>query len=141
MAGGPLAHRRLLPGVLVLLQGVERRHGGRGAVAQGVGTTLREILSTDSAGHCRTPDLRTYLIPHYGEVPPPEVHFVPPEDPSRAAPKPMSELPFTPVAPALANAVRDATGIRFTSLPLRPDTVWRALDSADRRDRIRTSGA
>ncbi|MET9440760.1 molybdopterin cofactor-binding domain-containing protein [Streptomyces sp. NPDC006610] len=112
-----------------------------GAVAQGVGTTLREILSTDSAGRCRTPDLRTYLIPHYGEVPPPEVHFVPPEDPSRAAPKPMSELPFTPVAPALANAVRDATGIRFTSLPLRPDTVWRALDSADRRDRIRTSGA
>ena len=36
--------------------------------------------------------------------------------------KPMSEAPFNPVAPALANAVRDATGVRFTALPLRRDT-------------------
>jgi len=42
--------------------------------------------------------------------------------------KPMSELPFNPVAPALANAVRDATGVRFTSLPLRRDVVYCALN-------------
>lgn len=41
----------------------------------------------------------------------------------------MSEGPFNPVAPALANAVRDATGIRFTDLPLARDTVWPALDA------------
>jgi CO/xanthine dehydrogenase Mo-binding subunit len=39
----------------------------------------------------------------------------------------MSEAPFNPVAPALANAVRDATGVRFTSLPLRRDTVYTTL--------------
>ncbi|WP_404827709.1 xanthine dehydrogenase family protein molybdopterin-binding subunit [Streptomyces aureocirculatus] len=101
-----------------------------GAITQGVGTTLREQLLTDGAGRVTTADLRTYTIPHFGEVPPPEVHFVAPENPEGAPPKPMSELPFNPVAPALANAVRDATGIRFTELPLRPDTVWEALNTA-----------
>ena len=37
--------------------------------------------------------------------------------------KSMSESPFNPVAPALANAVRDATGVRFTATPLSRDTV------------------
>ena len=41
--------------------------------------------------------------------------------------KPMSEAPFNPVAPALANALRDATGVRFTALPLRPDVVHGGL--------------
>ncbi|MBT2442824.1 molybdopterin-dependent oxidoreductase [Streptomyces sp. ISL-36] len=99
-----------------------------GAVVQGVGTTLREDLVTDSEGHVTTPDLRAYLIPHFEEVPPTEVHLVAPEALDRSVmSKPMSELPFNPVAPALANAVRGATGFRFTSLPLRPDTVWAAL--------------
>ncbi|MFD4529689.1 hypothetical protein ACFWP7_38480 [Streptomyces sp. NPDC058470] len=35
--------------------------------------------------------------------------------------KPMSESPFNPVAPALANALRDATGVRYTELPLTRD--------------------
>ncbi|WP_217145668.1 molybdopterin-dependent oxidoreductase [Streptomyces sp. AC627_RSS907] len=103
-----------------------------GAIVQGVGTTLREDLPTDCAGHVTSVDLRTYTIPHFGEVPPPEIHLVPPGDPDQAPPKPMSELPFNPVAPALANAIRDATGIRFTTLPLRPDTVWSALTDAHR---------
>ncbi len=40
----------------------------------------------------------------------------------------MSESPFNPVAPAFANALRDATGIRFTELPVTRDRVWLALD-------------
>ncbi|MET1074446.1 MAG: hypothetical protein ABWY11_17495 [Umezawaea sp.] len=35
-----------------------------------------------------------------------------------------------PVTPALTNALRDATGIRFTELPLTADRVWLALDQA-----------
>ena len=41
--------------------------------------------------------------------------------------KSMSESPFNPVAAALANAVRDATGERFTSLPLAADRIYSAL--------------
>ena len=47
--------------------------------------------------------------------------------------KPMSESPYNPVAPALANAVRDATGVRMTVLPLRRDRVWEALEGIDAR--------
>jgi putative selenate reductase molybdopterin-binding subunit len=39
----------------------------------------------------------------------------------------MSESPFNPVAPALANAVRDATGRRLTELPLTRDRVFSEL--------------
>ncbi|MET9505832.1 molybdopterin-dependent oxidoreductase [Streptomyces sp. NPDC006622] len=106
-----------------------------GAVVQGIGTTLWEDLATDSEGHVITTGLRAYSIPHFGDVPPTEVHFVEHSDDDRAVnPKPMSELPYNSVAPALANAVRDATGIRFTSLPLRPDTVWAATSAGGRGD-------
>jgi hypothetical protein len=43
---------------------------------------------------------------------------------------PMSEAPFNPVAPALANAIRDATGVRFASLPLRRDVAYGGLNKS-----------
>ncbi|OYX83412.1 MAG: hypothetical protein B7Y75_05405, partial [Azorhizobium sp. 35-67-5] len=49
--------------------------------------------------------------------------------------KSMSESPFNPVAAALANAVRDATGVRLTATPFTADTVHRALVAARRADR------
>jgi CO/xanthine dehydrogenase Mo-binding subunit len=42
----------------------------------------------------------------------------------------MSESPLNPVAPAFADAPCDATGLRFTELPLTRDRVWLALDAA-----------
>jgi CO/xanthine dehydrogenase Mo-binding subunit len=39
----------------------------------------------------------------------------------------MSEAPFNPVAPALANAIRDATGRRLTELPFTRDRVFAEL--------------
>jgi putative selenate reductase molybdopterin-binding subunit len=44
----------------------------------------------------------------------------------------MSESPFNPVAPALANALRDATGVRFTQLPLTRDRIWQQIHAARR---------
>ena len=44
--------------------------------------------------------------------------------------KSMSESPFNPVAPALANALRDATGVRFTALPFTRDRIWAGLGAA-----------
>jgi putative selenate reductase molybdopterin-binding subunit len=61
-------------------------------------------------------------VPTFADVPNTEVHFVGTTDAiGPLGAKSMSESPFNPVAPALANAVRDATGIRFTELPLRRD--------------------
>ncbi|MEV5344046.1 molybdopterin cofactor-binding domain-containing protein, partial [Streptomyces sp. NPDC052676] len=102
-----------------------------GAVVQGIGITLHEQLLGDGDGRITTSDLRTYDIPRLGDAPLTEVHLLPPHSGDRtASPKPMSELPLVTVAPALANALRDATGIRFTTLPVRPDTLWAALAAA-----------
>jgi putative selenate reductase molybdopterin-binding subunit len=38
----------------------------------------------------------------------------------------MSESPYSPVTPALANAIRDAVGVRLDELPTSRDRVWRA---------------
>jgi len=68
------------------------------------------------------------------DVPPLEVVFARTRD-AHVGPlgaKPMSESPFNPVAPALANAIRDATGVRFTTLPLTRDRVWQGIAAADR---------
>ncbi|MBM7167626.1 molybdopterin-dependent oxidoreductase [Streptomyces sp. G44] len=97
-----------------------------GAVAQGIGTTLTEDLRTDHRGRVTTQDLRTYPVPHIADVPRTDVRFVPGTGELHCA-KPGSEAAFNPIAPALANALRDATGIRFTTLPLRPDTLWARL--------------
>jgi CO/xanthine dehydrogenase Mo-binding subunit len=43
-----------------------------------------------------------------------------------------------PVAPALANALQDATGVRYRELPLTPERIYRRLsgDPADSRELI-----
>jgi len=57
-----------------------------------------------------------------------EVHFADTSDrlgPSGA--KSMSESPYNPVAAALANAIRDATGVRFHATPFKPDRIYGAI--------------
>ncbi|GAA4986280.1 hypothetical protein GCM10025734_10270 [Kitasatospora paranensis] len=58
-----------------------------------------------------------------------EVHFTETSDAiGPLGAKSMSESPFNPVAPAFANALRDATGVRFTEVPLLRDRVWAVLN-------------
>ena len=103
-----------------------------GAVVQALGAALYEEVRIDRDGTVTTATLRDYHVPRCGDLPPTEVHLADTSD-GRTGPfgaKPMSESPFNPVAPALANAVRDATGVRFATLPLRRDRVWRGLAQA-----------
>jgi putative selenate reductase molybdopterin-binding subunit len=105
-----------------------------GAVAQAIGATLYEEVKLDSGGRVTTRTLRNYHVPRFADVPRTEVHFADTSDAvigPRGA-KPMSESPFNPVAPALANAIRDATGIRFRRLPLSRDAICIALEAASR---------
>ena len=65
------------------------------------------------------------------DVPPTEVLFADTYDtlgPHGA--KSMSEAPYNPVAPALANAVRDAIGVRPMELPMSRERLWRLLHPA-----------
>lgn len=102
-----------------------------GGVAQALGATLFENVRLDERGEVTTAAFRRYRLPQYADVPRTEVHFMETSDAiGPLGAKSMSESPFNPVAPAFANALRDATGIRFTELPLTRDRVWLALHEA-----------
>jgi len=114
-----------------VLNPVQLRGQVEGGVAQALGAALYEEVRIAADGVVTTRALREYHVPVLADLPRTEVLFASstrdPYGPHGA--KPMSEAPFNPVAPALANAVRDATGVRFTSLPLRRDVVYTALSS------------
>ena len=130
-------------GVIRILQSVQAADAGyvvnpmqcrgqvEGGVAQAIGAALYEHLDIDDEGRVTTPVFRTYHIPAFADVPVTEVLFAATHD--RLGPlgaKSMSESPFNPVAPALANAVRDATGVRFTDLPLAADRIFEAVSTS-----------
>jgi CO/xanthine dehydrogenase Mo-binding subunit len=105
-----------------------------GGVAQALGATLYEELVVDRDGRAVNPTLRDYHVPAFADVPYTEVYFADTADavgPFGA--KSMSESPYNPVLPALANALRDATGIRFTAPPFRADRVFEQLSAASAR--------
>jgi putative selenate reductase molybdopterin-binding subunit len=104
-----------------------------GGVAQALGATLSEHVDLDPEGHVTTVGFRQYHLPTFADVPHTEVHFADTYDEiGPLGAKSMSESPFNPVAPALANAIRNATGVRLTDLPFTRDRIWQALESARR---------
>ncbi|WP_072807415.1 molybdopterin-dependent oxidoreductase [Rhodococcoides yunnanense] len=101
-----------------------------GGVAQGIGSALYEAIETDGEGTVTTDSIRSYHVPQFADIPRTEVYFADTYDqlgPFGA--KSMSESPYNPVAPALANAIKDAIGSRLYELPLSSDRVWRSLES------------
>ena len=99
-----------------------------GGVAQSLGAALYEELLLDASGRVLNPSLRDYHVPVLADVPPTEVYFADTNDalgPYGA--KSMSESPYNPVAAALGNALRDATGVRFHATPFKPDRIYLAL--------------
>ncbi len=99
-----------------------------GGVAQSLGATLYEELVIDEGGRIVNPRFRDYHLPSFADIPRTEVYFADTYDtigPMGA--KSMSESPYNPVAPAMGNAIANATGIRFTSTPFKPDRLFPAL--------------
>jgi CO/xanthine dehydrogenase Mo-binding subunit/aerobic-type carbon monoxide dehydrogenase small subunit (CoxS/CutS family) len=99
-----------------------------GGVAQSLGATLYEEMVIDAGGRVVNPKFREYHLPSFADIPRTEVFFADTTDtlgPMGA--KSMSESPYNPVAAALGNALTDATGIRFTAVPFKPDRLWPLL--------------
>ncbi|MFE4227986.1 molybdopterin-dependent oxidoreductase [Arthrobacter sp. NPDC056886] len=102
-----------------------------GGIAQALGSALYEEVAVDDAGRVITDVLRQYHVPSFADVPRSEVYFADTSD--KLGPlgaKSMSESPFNPVAPALANAIRNATGVRYSQLPISRDKIYRGLKDA-----------
>jgi CO/xanthine dehydrogenase Mo-binding subunit len=99
-----------------------------GAIAQGLGWALYEKMVFDQDGRVVNPTFRNYRIPAYADIPRSEVYFARTTDAfGPLGAKSQGEAPINPVPPALANALADATGIRFHDLPLAPDRIYRVV--------------
>ncbi len=102
-----------------------------GAIIQAQGYALMEHLHSDQ-GRILNPYLSTYLIPTSLDVPP-KIKSVILEHPDPLGPwgaRGMAEMPFLPLAPAIAAAIYDATGVWIDSQPFTPQKVVKALRQA-----------
>jgi CO/xanthine dehydrogenase Mo-binding subunit len=102
-----------------------------GGTAQGQGYALSEEMIYRN-GQLTTPSLSEYLIPTAMDMP--EVESIILESRSGLGPfgaKGIGEPAMTPVAPAIANAVADAIGVRIFDLPITPEKVVMALRRGD----------
>jgi CO/xanthine dehydrogenase Mo-binding subunit len=100
-----------------------------GAAVMGLGHTLMEHYLFDEGGRIRNLGAIDYRIPTSMDLPL-RMHSDTIENEDGPGPygaKGMSEGALLPVAPAVAAAVRDATGVTIRDLPLSPERVWRAL--------------
>jgi CO/xanthine dehydrogenase Mo-binding subunit len=105
-------------------------HGG---VVQGIGWALFEGMTYDEAGQLLTSTLMDYALPHSQDVPAITPLLV--EVPSVFGPfgaKGVGEPPVVPVAAAIANAIRDAVGVRMTQIPMTPELVFASLNEEQR---------
>jgi aldehyde oxidoreductase len=100
-----------------------------GGVAQGLGMALMEEFFPGKGEN-----LHDYLIPTAGDIPPIESILI--EDPSPIGPfgaKGIGEQAVIPTAPAILNALHDATGIRVRKVPATPDRIRAAILAAQKK--------
>jgi len=111
------------------LNPLQTRSQDEGAAIQGLGHTLMEHYIYDETGRIRNLGAIDYRIPTSMDLPLEIVSEIVEnaDGPGPYGSKGMSEGALLCVAPAVAAAVRDATGAEIRDLPLTPERVWRAL--------------
>jgi CO/xanthine dehydrogenase Mo-binding subunit len=98
-----------------------------GAVAMGYGWALIENMVHDE-GHMVNPQLRNCRVPVFADTPHTDVFFASTIDSiGPLGAKSQGECAINPVAPAVANALANATGVRFAHLPFTPDRLFSKL--------------
>ncbi|MBI2203910.1 MAG: xanthine dehydrogenase family protein molybdopterin-binding subunit [Candidatus Rokubacteria bacterium] len=105
-----------------------------GAVVMGLGHTLFEEMVYSESGSLLNATMLEYRVPVITDLPE-TMETVLIENADGTGPfgaKGMGEGGGIPVAPAVANAIARATGVRIRDLPLTPERVWRALRVAGR---------
>lgn len=90
------------------------RNQVEGAIIMGLGPTLREAMQF-ADGEIKNATFMRYRVPHFQDVPTIETHIIDRRDVDAAG---AGETPIIAIAPAVANAVFQATGQRLRSMPL-----------------------
>ena len=103
-------------------------HGG---MSMGLGYGLSEELMYDAKGKPLNNNLLDYKLPTAMDTPELDVQFIELQDPTGPfGNKALGEPPAIPVAPAIRNAVLQATGIGFNQLPMEPQRLVAAFKEA-----------
>jgi CO/xanthine dehydrogenase Mo-binding subunit len=101
-----------------------------GGIIQGIGHTLSEQrLHDPHDGRILTTSLDAYRMPTIADVPEMVCEFVdaPDEHLTNLGSKGLGEPPIVPIAAAIGNAIRDATGADVHELPITREEMLRAL--------------
>ncbi|MBF0104231.1 MAG: xanthine dehydrogenase family protein [Deltaproteobacteria bacterium] len=96
-----------------------------GGTLQALGWALMEDMQIIN-GHPQNKNLQTYIIPTARDIPDWRVHII--EEPFSYGPmgaKGIGELPLDGGAPAIVNAIYNATGLRITEIPVTPEKLLR----------------
>ncbi len=105
----------------------------QGGAAQGIGWALNEEYLWDSEGQLENPGFLDYRMPVSSDLPLIDTVIV--EVPNPLHPygvRGVGETSFVPPLAAVANAVRDATGVRFHRLPLTPPRVLEGIEGIEK---------
>src|SRR6266576_3034594 len=98
-----------------------------GGVAQGIGFALYENVVWQN-GRMQNGQMTNYIMPTSADLPPIRVYFEELGNEYGAfGAKGIGELPIDGPAPAIANAIEDALGVPFNSVPLLPEDIFDAL--------------
>lgn len=101
-------------------------HGG---VVQGMGYALYEDL-VEKDGRILRPNFSGYILPATGDIP--DIKPVIVEEPYSEGPfgaKGLGEPPLIAIAPAIANAIRDAIGVMPMQLPMTPERILALIEA------------
>jgi CO/xanthine dehydrogenase Mo-binding subunit len=99
-----------------------------GAAITGIGQAIFEEIAYDN-GQLINPNLVDYVLPSLGDMPA-VIDSITVETPDRNGPfgaKGIGESALIPVAPAIANAIYDAVGVRIKDLPIKAEKIYLAL--------------
>ena len=103
-----------------------------GGMSMGIGYALSEVQLVDKkTGKVLNDNLLDYKLSTCMDHPHLETAFV--ENPEPTSPfgtKSLGEPPVCPVAPAIRNAIMNATGVGVNELPLRPEKLYEYFDKA-----------
>jgi putative selenate reductase molybdopterin-binding subunit len=100
-----------------------------GGMIQALGYAICEEMAYDTSGHSLATDFTDYHVLRADEVPELQAILVPTYEPSGPyGAKAVAEIPMDGVAPAVANAIYHAAGVRLRQLPLTPDKVLMAKE-------------
>ncbi|MGD0269569.1 MAG: molybdopterin cofactor-binding domain-containing protein, partial [Candidatus Sulfotelmatobacter sp.] len=106
-----------------------------GGVAQGIGFALFEKVIWQQ-GRMQNNQMTNYIMPTSSDLPPIRVFFEELGNVHGAfGAKGIGELPMDGPAPAIVNAIEDALGVRFDSIPLMPEDIYDAITARSLRDK------